>query len=286
MDTNGKLTGPQLMADRPAEQPAARTTIVGGRPPGSGQPLGDIPRGIEVLVKKAAVDPEFKDLLLAQRAAAAEAIGMGLSPAEKAILAAVSTEQLERIIAQTIVPEAHRRAFLGKAAAAMLAALGAMTAGLPGAESPPPTRGISPDRPATFGIFPDVPPRPGEGMVEPAQLNMEQKIMQLLAKRYRIDASKITRDMSFVKDLKADAVDIVGMRRQFERQFGITLPAKQWASVKTVGDAIDQVQEAVQQKSQKQTLPSKQQQKTPGTKEQPQPAPFQGPWGLGGVRPE
>ena len=46
------------------EQEAVRTTIVGGRPPGCGQPVGQIPRGIEVLVKKAAVDPEFKTLLL------------------------------------------------------------------------------------------------------------------------------------------------------------------------------------------------------------------------------
>jgi len=53
----------QFRADLPdnvepesVEQEAVRTTIVGGRPPGSGQPVGRIPRGIEVLLKKAAVD--------------------------------------------------------------------------------------------------------------------------------------------------------------------------------------------------------------------------------------
>ena len=44
--------GPQFHADRPQEQEAVRTTIVGGRPPGSGKSVGNIPRGIEVLVKK------------------------------------------------------------------------------------------------------------------------------------------------------------------------------------------------------------------------------------------
>jgi len=39
----------------PTEQPAVRTTIVGGRPPGSGKGIGSVPRGIEVLVKKTAV---------------------------------------------------------------------------------------------------------------------------------------------------------------------------------------------------------------------------------------
>ncbi|GAG42054.1 unnamed protein product, partial [marine sediment metagenome] len=57
--------------DRPMEQPAVRTTIVGGRPPGSGKTVGPIPRGIEVLIKKAAVDPGFKMLLLAKRDGAA-----------------------------------------------------------------------------------------------------------------------------------------------------------------------------------------------------------------------
>ena len=40
---------------RPLEQPAVVTTIVGGRPPGAGLPIGTVPRGIEVLVKRAAV---------------------------------------------------------------------------------------------------------------------------------------------------------------------------------------------------------------------------------------
>ena len=88
-----------------------RTTIVGGRPPGSGQPVGDIPRGIEVLVKKAAVDAEFKALLLARRAAAADEIGLTLAPAEAMMLAVAPAEQLEAIIARTSVPSEHRRAF-------------------------------------------------------------------------------------------------------------------------------------------------------------------------------
>jgi TonB family protein len=38
-----------------AEQPAARTAIVGGHLPGSGKGVGSVPRGIKVLVKKAVV---------------------------------------------------------------------------------------------------------------------------------------------------------------------------------------------------------------------------------------
>jgi hypothetical protein len=107
-----------------AEQPAVRTTIVGGRPPGPGKGVGAIPRGIEVLVKKAVVDLEFKALLLAERSVAAAEIGLELTEGEAAMLDGVPEVQLEAIIANTTVSPKIRPAFMGRAAAVMLAALG------------------------------------------------------------------------------------------------------------------------------------------------------------------
>ncbi len=89
----------------------------------------DIPRGVEVLVKKAAVDPEFKVLLLAERSAAAAEIGLELSDAEAIMLDGVPAEQLEGIIANTTVSSKLRPAFMGRAAAVMLAALGVAAVG-------------------------------------------------------------------------------------------------------------------------------------------------------------
>jgi hypothetical protein len=83
-----------------------------------------IPRGIEVLVKKASVDAAFCELLLDKRALAASEIGLELSPAEIATLNSVPRSQIEQIIRNTKVPDEHRRVFLGKIAAAMLALLG------------------------------------------------------------------------------------------------------------------------------------------------------------------
>jgi hypothetical protein len=83
-----------------------------------------IPRGIEVLVKKAAVDPAFRELLMAKRAAAADEIGLVLEPAEAAMLTAIPGEQLESIIANTHVEPRIRWAFIGTIAAVMLVAVG------------------------------------------------------------------------------------------------------------------------------------------------------------------
>jgi hypothetical protein len=112
----------QLRADLP-EQESVRTTIVGGRPPGSGQPIGQIPRGLEVLLKKASVDAEFRELLLADANQAAASIELALDPVESAMLQTIPKEQLLAIINQTEVPQVHRRTFLEKSAAAMLLVL-------------------------------------------------------------------------------------------------------------------------------------------------------------------
>ena len=112
----------------PQEMPAVRMTIVGGRPPGCGKELGEIPRGVEVLVKKAHVDAEFRELLLSRRSAAAEAIGLVLDPAEARVLDLIPAAQLEAVIARSRVEPGKVPAFLGKAAAVMLVALGASAA--------------------------------------------------------------------------------------------------------------------------------------------------------------
>ena len=141
---------------RPAEQPAVKTTIVGGRPPGSGKAVGPIPRGIEVLIKKAAVDPAFKMLLLAKRDEAANRIDLTLDPAEAMMLRAAPRAQLEAIIAQTSVHPSVLPAFLGRAAAVMLVALGAGTLGC---DKVPVTDGIAPDRPPAKKVEPPQPPK-------------------------------------------------------------------------------------------------------------------------------
>ena len=168
--------------ERPEEQQAVNTTIVGGRPPGCGKPVGEIPRGIEVLVKKAAVDPAFRTLLLEQRSAAADEIGLTLAPAEAVMLDAVTQPQLDGIIANTVVPPKQRPAFMGRAAAAMLIALGATV--MSGCDGLAPTKGIAPDRPeppeqtqpvepaepASKGIRPDRPKSEPQPKPQPPEL--------------------------------------------------------------------------------------------------------------------
>jgi hypothetical protein len=104
----------------------------------------EAPRGIEVLVKKAAVDSDFKAELMERRSGAADIIGLKLSGAEAALLENVPAEQLEAFVANAKVSPKLRPVFRGYAAAAMLAALGVAVAGCI-----PAATGSRPDEPPT-----------------------------------------------------------------------------------------------------------------------------------------
>ena len=268
--------GPQFRADRPLEQEAVRTTIVGGRPPGSGQRVGAIPRGLEVLVKKAAVDAEFKVLLLARRAAAAQEIGLTLEPAEAMMLAVAPAAQLEAIIGQTSVPREHRRAFLGQAASAMLAAL-SMVAARPesaaGFDEPPvATRGgTRPESPAQGSRpgedLPDGGIRPGmdlpEGGIRPTRPDwkpagkpktVEQRVIAVIAKHLKLDAEALAPKEWRVVDLDATSAGLTVQRKALEKEFQLEIPAEAFKKLKTVGGAVDYVQKAVDKREQERLM--------------------------------
>ncbi|MBI5572699.1 MAG: hypothetical protein HY914_22335 [Desulfomonile tiedjei] len=114
-----RKTFPDSSRDKAEVEP----TIVGGRPLTRCQLLKGIPRGIEVLIKKASIDPEFRAILLEKRAEAATEIDLDLSATETTMLNTLPAEQIEKIIGSTTVPIEHRRVFLGRAAAAMLSVL-------------------------------------------------------------------------------------------------------------------------------------------------------------------
>ena len=111
----------------------------------SKQHIAGIPLGVEVLVKKASVDPEFRQLLLEKRGEAAGEIGLELTEAERKMLSSIPVEQLEKIIDNTKVKTEHRSIFRGKAVKLMLgAAAGLAVVSMLSVTTR--TAGISPDR--------------------------------------------------------------------------------------------------------------------------------------------
>jgi len=189
----------------------------------------NVPRGIEVLVKKASVDPAFKELLLSQRAAAAGQIDLPLDPAEAMMLDNIPVDQLRAIIDQTHVPEEHRRAFLGKAAAAMLAAIGVSGAG----EAMGGT-GMG----GSFGIRVQVPKKkPTEKPPPP----IEGEVIGLIAKELSLSKERITRESRLGPDLKADEKQREAIRQALEKEFAAAVPNWVFDDLRTVSEVIDYV---------------------------------------------
>jgi acyl carrier protein len=217
------------------------------------------PRGIEVLVKKAAVDPAFKAILLERRAAAAQEIGLELKPAEAAMIGAVPAGQLEAIIGGTTVPLEHRRAFLGHAAVAMLAAVGAMSSAL-GAEPPPEVQVSNGIR----ALPPTEKPKP-----DPAKpKTVEQRVIGLVEKQFvlapeihvinglqadpvppRPPKQEITRATSLVKDLGATSAGLLKFKQALQQEFDIVILPADFKQIETVGQAVEQVEKTLKDKA-------------------------------------
>lgn len=169
------------MHDSHRKQPA-RTTIVGGQPPGNARDLPPVPAGLEDLLSMAATSGEFAAALLRDRSRAAEAAGVSLTPAETAILGAVGEASLTQMIARvgSALPQVDRRLFLERAAAAVALLVGgsALTAcgdktpkgaGTPRGSAPP----APPSRPRKRELDVDGGARPDRAM-DPAGIRPDR----------------------------------------------------------------------------------------------------------------
>ena len=74
---------------------------------------------------------------------------------------------------------------------------------------------------------------------------MIDKIIELLAKQFRIDAATINEDTNIVEDLGADSLEIVDMRMALEENFGITVSDEEALTLKTVKDVAEFIERKV-----------------------------------------
>jgi type II secretory pathway pseudopilin PulG len=105
-------------------------TIVGGRP-GADRAAGDFPRGVEILLKKAKADPQFRELLLQEPIAAAQSLSLWLSEGETRMLRSIPKSLMETMVAHTVVPRQHIKIFQNAKTAGVLALLLASTVVMP-----------------------------------------------------------------------------------------------------------------------------------------------------------
>lgn len=71
-------------------------------------------------------------------------------------------------------------------------------------------------------------------------VNIEEKVIDIIAEKLKVDKDEITPEKSFTRDLGADSLDTVELVMEFEENFGIDeIPEEEAEKIKTVGDAIE-----------------------------------------------
>lgn len=74
-------------------------------------------------------------------------------------------------------------------------------------------------------------------------MSVEERVIQIVSDQLEVPKEEISRESSFVDDLKADSLDIVEMVMEFEEEFGVTVAEDDYDKIRTVGDAVDYIEE-------------------------------------------
>ena len=71
------------------------------------------------------------------------------------------------------------------------------------------------------------------------------KVKVVIVDQLGVEEDDVLDDATFVDDLGADSLDIVELVMALEEEFGVSIPDEQAEKIKSVGDAVDFIVEAV-----------------------------------------
>ena len=69
-------------------------------------------------------------------------------------------------------------------------------------------------------------------------MKLREKIIEIIAKLFKVEESSINDQTSFVDDLGADSLDTVELVMAFEEEFGSEISDSDAEKILTVGDAV------------------------------------------------
>lgn len=72
-----------------------------------------------------------------------------------------------------------------------------------------------------------------------------EKLQEIIAEVLNVDPEEITMDTTFVDDLGADSLDVFQIIMGIEEEFDIEISNEDAEKIVTVGDAIEQIKNAV-----------------------------------------
>ncbi len=75
--------------------------------------------------------------------------------------------------------------------------------------------------------------------------NVEEKVKDIIVEELGVEREKLTSEASFMEDLGADSLDTVELVMAFEKEFDIDIPDEDAEKLRTVGDAMQYLNQKV-----------------------------------------
>ena len=72
-----------------------------------------------------------------------------------------------------------------------------------------------------------------------------EKLKKIIAEVSNVDEEEITMETTFVDDLGADSLDVFQIIMGLEEEFDIEIPNEEAEKIVTVGDAVEQIKNAL-----------------------------------------
>ena len=72
-----------------------------------------------------------------------------------------------------------------------------------------------------------------------------EKAKKIIGEQFNVDEEKLGSDTSFTNDLDADSLDLVELVMSLEDEYGIEIDDDSIESIKTIGDAVEYIQNAL-----------------------------------------
>jgi len=75
------------------------------------------------------------------------------------------------------------------------------------------------------------------------QAEIEARLRKIIVDNLGVDEAEVVPSANFVDDLNADSLDLVELIMSLEEEFGIEISDEEAEKIRTVGDAIEYIQE-------------------------------------------